>query len=71
VRRQGYAVSTGEWQREASGIAAPIFDQRHEIIAALTISGPSQRFNDGKMREYARMVTSAAHDVSRNMGDRA
>ena len=70
VRRQGYAVSTGEWQREASGIAAPIFDPRGEIIAALTISGPSQRFNDAKMREYATVVTSAANEVSRNMGYR-
>ena len=70
VRRQGYAVSTGEWQREASGIAAPIFDARGEIIAALTISGPSQRFNDAKMREYATIVTSAANEVSRKMGYR-
>ncbi|MDX9863515.1 MAG: IclR family transcriptional regulator [Anaerolineaceae bacterium] len=70
VRRQGYAVSTGEWQREASGIAAPIFDSSGEIIAALTISGPSQRFNDAKMREYAGVITSAANEVSRNMGYR-
>lgn len=68
VRRQGYAVSTGEWQREASGIAAPIFNQNREILAALTISGPSQRFTDGKMREYAEVVTAAANDVSRNLG---
>jgi IclR family transcriptional regulator, KDG regulon repressor len=70
VRRQGYAVSTGEWQREASGIAAPVFNPRREIIAALTISGPSQRFNDAKMREYAGVVTSAADEVSWNMGYR-
>lgn len=68
VRRQGYALSTGEWQREASGIAAPIFNQSNEIVAALTISGPSQRFTDEKMREYAGVVTSAAAEVSRNMG---
>ena len=70
VRRQGYAVSTGEWQREASGIAAPVFGPRREIVAALTISGPSQRFNDAKMREYAGVVTGAANEVSRNMGYR-
>lgn len=68
VRRQGYALSTGEWQREASGIAAPIFNERGEIMAALTISGPSQRFTDDKMREYALVVTAAAAEVSRNMG---
>jgi DNA-binding IclR family transcriptional regulator len=68
VRRQGYALSTGEWQREASGIAAPIFNERREIVAALTISGPSQRFTDEKMRAYASVVTRAAAEVSRNMG---
>ena len=68
VRRQGYALSTGEWQREASGIAAPVFNQDREIVAALTISGPSQRFTEEKKREYAGVVTSAAAEVSRNMG---
>lgn len=68
VRRQGYALSTGEWQSEASGIAAPIFTEGREIVAALTISGPSQRFTDEKMREYAVVVTRAAASVSRNMG---
>jgi len=68
VRRQGYAVSTGEWQKEASGIASPIFNPRREVIAALTISGPSQRFTDAKMREYIPVVTRAAQEVSRNLG---
>lgn len=71
VRRQGYAVSTGEWQKEASGIAAPIFGPSREVIAALSISGPSQRFTDSTIREYAPVVTGAAQDVSWNMGYRA
>lgn len=70
VRRQGYAVSTGEWQKEASGIAAPVFGSSREIVAALTISGPSQRFTDAKIREYAPVVTGAAQEVSWNMGYR-
>lgn len=70
VRRQGFALSTGEWQSEASGIAAPIFNEKGEIVAALTISGPSQRFTEEKMNQYAGVVTAAAGEVSRTMGYR-
>lgn len=70
VRRQGFALSTGEWQSEASGIAAPIFNEKGEIVAALTISGPSQRFTEEKMNQYADVVAAAAGEVSRTMGYR-
>ena len=34
IRSDGYAISNGEWILDASGIAAPIFDQTGEILAA-------------------------------------
>ena len=54
IQRQGYAVSKGEWVLEASGVAAPIFDQFGDITAALTISGPSQRFTEAKIHGNSR-----------------
>lgn len=68
IRRQGYAVSKGEWVLEASGVAAPIFDQFGRIAAALTISGPSQRFTEEKIHEIAALVTPAAEKISRELG---
>ena len=68
IQRQGYAVSKGEWVLEASGVAAPIFDQFGRITAALTISGPSQRFTEEKIHEIAALVKPAAEDISRELG---
>jgi IclR family transcriptional regulator, KDG regulon repressor len=68
IQRQGYAVSKGEWVLEASGVAAPIFDQFGRITAALTISGPSQRFTEEKIHETALLVKPAAEEISRELG---
>jgi len=68
IRRQGYAVSKGEWVLEASGVASPIFDQFGRIAAALTISGPSQRFTEEKIHEISALVKPAAEEISRELG---
>jgi IclR family KDG regulon transcriptional repressor len=70
IRQQGYAVSYGEWMAEASGIAAPIFDQSKEITAVITISGPNQRFTPENVAIYTRILLEAAKIISANLGFR-
>jgi len=69
IRQQGYAVSRGEWQAEASGVAAPILDGKGQLEAALTISGPSQRFTDEVISHYAQVVTRVAARISQELGN--
>jgi DNA-binding IclR family transcriptional regulator len=68
IRSQGYAVSFGEWVTEAAGVAAPIFDARQEIIAALTISGPRQRFSQDAVLHFGTVVTRVAAQISHELG---
>ncbi len=68
VRLKGYASSHGEWISDASGVAAPLFGASREVIGALTISGPSQRFTKETVEKYSREVVSAAQEISRQMG---
>jgi len=68
IRAQGYAVSHGEWTIDASGMAAPIFNQRGEMIAALTISGPTQRFDEAHVSRFVQACTRTAAHISRLMG---
>jgi DNA-binding IclR family transcriptional regulator len=70
IRQQGYAVSRGEWLLDASGVAAPIFDQSGGITAVLTISGPGQRFTDEVIARYAQVVTRQALAISLSLGFR-
>lgn len=68
VRKKGYAVSFGEWVAEAAGVAAPVFDHRGEIVAAVTISGPEQRFKEDVVQRYITDITRVAALISKEMG---
>ena len=68
IRSQGYAVSHREWTVDASGIAAPIFNQRGKMIAALTVSGPTQRFVPEKSKRMASACTRTAMQISGLLG---
>lgn len=46
IRRKGYSISNGEREENILSIAAPIFNYSKEIVAAITISGPSYRLID-------------------------
>jgi len=64
VREHGYAYSIGEREPEAAAVAAPIFKGK-EVIAALAISGPIQRFTPEKIPWFAEHVKAAAEQMSR------
>lgn len=68
IRKQGYAVSRGEWIIDASGTAAPIFNQMGQITAAISISGPAQRFTDAKIKEIADLLVKETAQISFELG---
>jgi IclR family transcriptional regulator, KDG regulon repressor len=70
IRQDGYAISRGEWLMDASGVAAPIFDYHGDVVAAVTISGPAQRFTDEAIQRYIPMILSVAQQISDRMGYR-
>lgn len=49
VREKGYAVDNMEHEFGVSCVAVPLFGQTHEILAAVSVSGPSLRFDTGKI----------------------
>jgi len=68
IQTQGYALSRGERVAGASCVSAPIFDATGQVIAAITISGPTIRLTERKISEYASRVMSVTAQVSRAMG---
>jgi len=69
VRESGYAVSFGEWIEDAAGVAAPIFNQAGEVIGALSISGPVQRFHQENVDKYCIEVRRVAAQISASLGN--
>ena len=70
VKENGYASSTEEILEGVTSIAAPIFDYRGKVIAALSVVGPNQRMQQHKIQGLAKKVMSAAREVSTRMGYR-
>lgn len=68
IREQGYACSSGEIFTEVSGIAAPVFDDRHNVCGALTIAGPTQRFTEDRSREMLDTLLNSTQKLSQLLG---
>jgi Transcriptional regulator len=70
VRKRGYAEDNQEIMEGLTCIAAPIFDHAGNAIYAISVSGPTYRF-DHEMREKAiHMVKEAAMNISVHIGYR-
>jgi IclR family acetate operon transcriptional repressor len=65
VRERGYALDKGEVTTLASCVAAPVVDAHGLAFAALSISGPTSRFNPKKDPRVIEELVSAARAVSR------
>ena len=63
IRRQGFAVNRGEWREGVWGVAAPIFGRRHELVAALGVTGPRDRI-EPKIDKFSSIVRDAALNLS-------
>jgi DNA-binding IclR family transcriptional regulator len=68
ILARGYSLSHGEWTADASGVAAPIFNQRGQMVAALTISGPTQRFTPDKIDKFSNNCIRTGLQISRLLG---
>ena len=63
IRRLGYAVNRGEWREGVWGVAAPIFGRRHELVAALGVTGPRDRI-EPQIDRMSSIVREAASNLS-------
>lgn len=67
IRADGYVVSIEESEQAASSVGAPIFDHR-QIVGAISVAGPSQRFPEETIAKIARLVVNASRRISRGLG---
>ena len=68
VRIQGFAINRGEWRATVCGLAAIVHDGVGRPVAAIGISGPSERLPPATLRAYSDVVMDAARKLSRALG---
>ena len=68
IRQRGYVRSANESEAGAVSVGAPIFDHRKQVIGALSVVGPAQRFTAMAVRQFIQQVLHAAGSISVGMG---
>lgn len=63
ARRRGWASSAGEREEGVGSVSAPIIDSGGELVAVVSVSGPTTRVNPAGAKRYAPAVTAAAREI--------
>jgi DNA-binding IclR family transcriptional regulator len=68
VRRLGYALAVDELEAGLTAAAAPIRSAHGDIIASMSISGPTFRLTRERLEETVPVMVAAAWEVSHRLG---
>ena len=68
IHSQGYAVSRGERQRGAGAVASPLFNYRGQVVGAISVCGPADRFSQSVVDSLIPLVLAAARKISLGLG---
>jgi IclR family transcriptional regulator, acetate operon repressor len=65
---RGYAVEDREFEPDTRGLAAPVFSDEGEAVAALAVAAPVSRLPAERYGEVGAAVTQAAAELSAELG---
>jgi len=51
TRKRGYAIDRGEFQEGATGVSAPVFGPRQQVLATISIVGPDFRMTEKMIQD--------------------
>jgi DNA-binding IclR family transcriptional regulator len=65
-----YAITHDERETGSSGLSAPVFGSRGELLGALNVFGPSSRLTPERLRQLVPSVVEGAERLTRIIGGR-
>lgn len=68
IRKRGYAIARGEIEEGLNAVAAPIRDSSAQVVAAISVSGPSYRLYQAHLRELGQLCLNYGNQISARMG---
>lgn len=71
IRRRGFATAIGEYEPGLNAVAAPVYDARGSIVAAVDVWGPAFRVPPRRIPELAAQVRETAQAVSVRLGGKS
>ncbi len=70
IREKGYAMDNEEHEIGVRCLAAPVYNNRGEVCAAMSVSMPSVRLTDEEVPRFRKIIMEAAAEVSQRLGFR-
>ncbi len=68
VREQGYALAVDELEVGLTAAAAPIRNVHGDVVASMSVSGPTFRITEDRIDEVVAKLVEAADEVSHRLG---
>ena len=68
IRMAGYSITVDELDKGAHSITAPIFNSKGQVLAAMSIAGPSIRFSDEAIEHCISVILDATDRISAALG---
>ncbi|MFJ7952018.1 IclR family transcriptional regulator [Lysinibacillus sp. NPDC096418] len=68
ARELGHTISHSELENHTSAIAAPIFDHKGEVIAAMSIAGLATNYQEENVEIFVEKLKKATAEISKQMG---
>ncbi|MFC6285389.1 IclR family transcriptional regulator [Nocardioides sp. GCM10027113] len=68
VREQGYAVAVDELEVGLTAVAAPIRNVHGDVVASMSVSGPTFRLGPERVDDVVKLLVEAASEVSHRLG---
>jgi IclR family acetate operon transcriptional repressor len=68
IRARGFAVDDEEHAVGLRCVAAPVFDEHGQAVAALSLSGPGARIDETRLAELGRLTARIAGEFSAELG---
>lgn len=68
IRRQGYAVTADDLDLGATSVAAPVLGAGDELIAAISVAGPSERFTPEVVARAVQFTLDGARRIAHAIG---
>ena len=66
-RAAGYGLSQGGFETGISTIAAPVFNDDHEVVAAVSITVPAQQLSNDQATTLVPLVQQAAQQLTQRI----
>jgi DNA-binding IclR family transcriptional regulator len=68
VAEHGYAIATDELEVGLTAVAAPLRNAHGDVVASLSVSGPTFRLGEARIDEVLAQVIATATEISHRLG---